>query len=593
MRWTKRTGLTAGLILTAQALLLMGGCQGREPHPAPPGGGGQTYTAPRALYQPWSRLDGPGTGWPTATPAPTAQATPAATPEPVPAPIPAPTPAHVPQKRTYTLDDENAALALVLGEKSPQTAGQATALPWVQDGITAAEQEAYRSILGLADAAGDDTTARILKMPFLQELSSLDSIMLNALTRGATLNPDELKRILELPALQRDGITNDTLPHLVTTLREETINNRELVNILLNPALTIGQSWTVNTTHSGQMQTYLLAPRQHQNAEPRDKITDAIIRIEELMALPLPADAAVFAVSESLTLEAAGAHHHDVIGLNPEVLNRTNVRRLLAHEIAHYYWNHHPGWLDEGMANVLEEMAVNGTQPGRTPVVEYPCPYYENIRDLEHNASAPGTPQYSCNYSWGERLFQGLRLTLRDEAFPEAAAQFHQETAAGMAPLDRLKRTFGHEEIIDAWYSGTKKRAPRPEQRETPTGRFEDQGLTITSISIDDRRTGKKYNVFSASQDPPWRIWITLNTVSDDATTPATDLLYTVEVSHEDGFPFQRRERTMSGLPRQKQKSHSTWIVPGYEGWRTGEHTAAIYVRKGTLVATREWTVTP
>ena len=71
MRWTKRTGLTAGLILTAQALLLMGGCQGREPHPAPapaptpagtynepapPGGGGQTYTAPRALYQPWSRL---------------------------------------------------------------------------------------------------------------------------------------------------------------------------------------------------------------------------------------------------------------------------------------------------------------------------------------------------------------------------------------------------------------------------------------------------------------------------------------------------------------------------------------------------------
>ena len=230
----------------------------------------------------------------------------------------------------------------MLGEKSPQTAGQAAALPWVQDGITAAEQEAYRSIVGLADAAGDDTTARILKMPFLQELSSLDSIMLNALIRGATLNPDELKRILKLPALQRDGITNDTLPHLVTTLREETINNRELVNILLNPALTIGQSWTVNTTHSGQMQTYLLAPRQHQNAELRDKITDAIIRIEELMALPLPADAAIFAVSESLTLEAAGAHHRDVIGLNPEVLNRTNVRRLLAHEIAHYYWNHHP-----------------------------------------------------------------------------------------------------------------------------------------------------------------------------------------------------------------------------------------------------------
>ena len=49
----------------------------------------------------------------------------------------------------------------------------------------------------------------------------------------------------------------------------------------------------------------------------------------------------------------------------------------------------------------------------------------------------------------------------------------------------------------------------------------------------------------------------------------------------------------MSGLPRQKQKSHSTWIVPGYEGWRTGAHTAAIYDRKGTLVATREWTVTP
>ena len=417
----------------------------------------------------------------------------------------------------------------------------------------------------LADAAGDSTTARILKMPFLQELSSVDRIMLNALIRGATLNPDELKRILGLPALQKDGITNDTLPHLVTTLREETIHNRELVNILLNPALTIAQSWTVKTAQSGSMQTYLLAPRQHQNAELRDKITDALIRTEELMALPLPA-AAVFAVSESLTLEAAGAHHHDVIGLNPEVLSRTNVRRLLAHEIAHYYWNHHPGWLDEGMANVLEEMAVNGAQPVRTPVVEYPCPYYENIRHLEEDAPAPGTPQYSCNYSWGERLFQSLKLTLGDEAFLQAAAQFHQEPAAGMAPLDRLKRNFGHEEIIDAWYSGTTQRAPQPEGSQAPTGRFEDQGLTVTSISIDDRRTGKKYNVFSASENPPWRIWITLNTVSDDASTPATDLLYTVEVSHEDGFPFQRRERTMSGLPRQRQKSHSTWIVPGYEG---------------------------
>ena len=93
--------------------------------------------------------------------------------------------------------------------------------------------------------------------------------------------------------------------------------------------------------------------------------------------------------------------------------------RLLAHEIAHYYWANQEWWLNEGMASTIEARHNHAVHGAIDELTDYSCSKHPNIQDLEHTRIIPGSESLFCSYSLGERLFQSLRAVLGDQVIDD------------------------------------------------------------------------------------------------------------------------------------------------------------------------------
>ena len=83
------------------------------------------------------------------------------------------------------------------------------------------------------------------------------------------------------------------------------------------------------------------------------------------------------------------------------------MRKVTAHEIAHYWWIGNSAWLNEGAANYAAAYSQwRTTNANDVYTSTYPCPFY---RTIEHLIADTPDYRYSegklCNYSLGERLF--------------------------------------------------------------------------------------------------------------------------------------------------------------------------------------------
>ena len=140
----------------------------------------------------------------------------------------------------------------------------------------------------------------------------------------------------------------------------------------------------------------------------------------------------------------------------------------IAHELAHtwFHGGDEADWIDEGLANVVEQQMVEMFPDGRPvyPPISY-CANYANIRELEldrpSRVNAGDFSGFTCNYTLGNGIFGDLRAHYGDAEFnrristlaltgvSHSPSQFTiREVREALGGDDRAR------EIIDLWYEG-------------------------------------------------------------------------------------------------------------------------------------------
>ena len=94
--------------------------------------------------------------------------------------------------------------------EDPRHGGKLAALPWVQDGLTAEEDQVLRELLTLLVVGGTDMGA-VLQMPFLRSIDRGDVQAVRYLSSIGWEDRGALETVLEHPSLA-GGITDEQTP---------------------------------------------------------------------------------------------------------------------------------------------------------------------------------------------------------------------------------------------------------------------------------------------------------------------------------------------------------------------------------------------
>ena len=138
--------------------------------------------------------------------------------------------------------------------------------------------------------------------------------------------------------------------------------------------------------------------------------------------------------------------------------------RTIAHEVAHTWFAGEHGWIDEGLANSIENQVVEANpEEGQSYLPATYCANYRNLTELENadprREARENKSGYSCNYTLGDGIFGELRKHLGNRTFNRAIGQISTEntTITGIT-LEDVRNALGSDpktrEIIDLWYSG-------------------------------------------------------------------------------------------------------------------------------------------
>ena len=132
--------------------------------------------------------------------------------------------------------------------------------------------------------------------------------------------------------------------------------------------------------------------------------------------------------------------------------------RLIAHEVAHYYWRGNADWIDEGMAELMELAVENrrvGTPINPIDVTDVRCEFIRNIKELEEVAPEQGEDAFRCNYAFGRGLFVHLLRALGEDAFWEGARNLYAASLDKYAGIEEVRQAFPEAGIlIKRWYEG-------------------------------------------------------------------------------------------------------------------------------------------
>ena len=121
---------------------------------------------------------------------------------------------------------------------------------------------------------------------------------------------------------------------------------------------------------------------------------------EQLMNMSVPAGRVVLRILPNLPVRAR--NHGTHIELSNNSLDVTNLRRVLVHEVAHYWWNTPPAWVSEGIATLIADLA---TGSGHEPLRFEGCPM--SVAKQQVDQYRDGGPPHCAHYV-GVAFFDAL-----------------------------------------------------------------------------------------------------------------------------------------------------------------------------------------
>ena len=130
------------------------------------------------------------------------------------------------------------------------------------------------------------------------------------------------------------------------------------------------------------------------------ELTFAVWYNEQLMDMEVPVDRVILRILPDLPSRAI--NHGTHIELSNNSLDMTNLRRVLVHEVAHYWWNTPPAWVSEGIATFIADLA---TGSGYEPLRFEGCPM--SVAKQQVDQYRDGGPLHCAHYV-GAAFFDAL-----------------------------------------------------------------------------------------------------------------------------------------------------------------------------------------
>ena len=383
---------------------------------------------------------------------------------------------------------------------APGTFEKTVSMPWVADGISQDESRAITAVSGLAMESGGaaawiasyhwfadgidadeslvvsmlgsisyetGSAARFMGMQFLDSIEPGDSYALGSLEFLAYESPAAFHGIISHPTVA-DGITDQETAALAL-LHDVQATNPDLVDTLLAPSEIHVESRETRLPLAGDVELVIV---RLQPGAPRsiDLLEDAVRFAEDYMGEPFPTNFVLLLYADAVMSDFDGHNTGFNMTIHPDFDTDDGSDEscyapfLLAHEVAHYYWNYSSQtWLDEGAAEVMSiiyEEATTG-QEAWGAANTLPCPYAADLTGVEESKD---THAEDCAYSLGARFFLDLYRTLGDEEFRRGFTELYLLGRDVLDPEDPGARSIDHvraafefseqarDEIIPRWY---------------------------------------------------------------------------------------------------------------------------------------------
>ena len=499
---------------------------------------------------------------------------------------------------------------LDLASSSAYAARTLIARPWARDGVADDDGEVIDGIRFIANQDAD-AAAQISAMPFIATLEPHDLVALRSLRRLAYRNPAVFQQVMSHPTL-RGGIT-DHWAQIVATLYGVSRYNPALIHTLLDPDRVIVERRRIGLRLSGEVDLAIIrtAPGALRSM---DLLAHSVRNTESFMGHALPAGYIPVLFANAVPAYAAGAHFGTHIAILPRYdvddgsRDAADSGLLIAHEVAHYYWNGNADWIDEGASELLASLSELARVNRQVAITTRPCAYAANIAALERLNPGWGSDAFACNYSLGERFFFDLFRLIGPADFQQRFRRLYQAsqvdddaadapgTAVGISHL-RDAFDYGSKGIrvrntIARWYDGTAPHNVVQRDVSSPQATLAGMRGRITNAYISIGTNGPVVSSFSAISVTDWVV-LTLRYSSQHSPevqikNPNSTTLDIVEY-FEDGFVISRRDITITTGYRGMRIS----VGPSpLRRWATGRYWVYVY-EQGRKVAEVAFEVTP
>jgi hypothetical protein len=358
-----------------------------------------------------------------------------------------------------------------IADADAELANDIAGKPWLAESLT---DDAARSVSSLYYINNENTALarEITNMPFLESLAPTDAAALESMSWLAYTDLLALREVLAHPTLEH-GITDQWAP-VVALLDSVNEAAPAFLRPLLDPDQGDVEQRAVTLHHTGAVTIAII---RTETGAPRsiDLLEHSVGSVDRFMGEAMPANFVGLLFGTAVLGYAHGTNYGDYFVMLPEYDADDGsdaadyAGRLMAHEVARYYWRGNPNWLDEGLAELLAAVAENERTGAPVTMAHTYCPAGDNIALLERLDAAGLIYDYRCNYALGGQFFLEIYNTLDDAAFREGLRNLYlaslvedyaDEFDGSPVGIRQIHDAFRpHYDavapIIDKWYHGT------------------------------------------------------------------------------------------------------------------------------------------
>ena len=348
---------------------------------------------------------------------------------------------------------------------SPQAAERLASYPWFMDGLHKDEVTVVTALGSMSYETG--TGAALVGMSFLDSVEPSDAFALMSLEYLAYDSSTTFSRVMSHPSVA-DGIA-DHETAAIALLYDVQKTNPDMVDTLLEPSDVLVERRAIELPRAGDVDLAIVR-LQPGAARSMELLEKAVRFAEDFMREPFPTNFILLLYGDAVMPHFAGHNSGFNMTVHPDFDSNDDSDEahyapyILAHEVAHYYWNSSSqAWLDEGAAEIMSIIYEETTtgQEAQGGANTFPCGYTADLTGVERmkDPQADG-----CAYSLGTRFFLDLYRTLGEREFQRGFQDLYRLGRDILDPEDPDARGIRHvreafdfsqearDEIIPKWY---------------------------------------------------------------------------------------------------------------------------------------------